>query len=76
MIDFSVDGAGVLIVRNCGCGKHGLISTWTDHSEEWQSANAAHARRVIGEFRARWPERVTALDSAAALVRKSEREVT
>ena len=29
---------------------------------------------VGGEFRARWPERTTALDSADDLVRKSERE--
>ncbi len=46
-MDIFVDPEGVVMVRNCGCGKHGLTSFWTEHDEKWQKKNRAEAEVIV-----------------------------
>ena len=60
------------MVRNCGCGKHGLTSFWTDHDKEWQRAHRAEAWTIVAEFRKRWPRDTERFARADAIVEKAD----
>lgn len=48
-MDIFVDPAGTVIVRNCGCYRHGLNSLWDDHDEDWKSKNRKDAEVIVAE---------------------------
>lgn len=48
-MDIFVDRDGVVMIRSCGCPKHGLNSLWDDHNEGWKSKNRRDAETIVGE---------------------------
>ena len=69
-MDIFVDPEGCVMVRNCGCGKHGLTSFWTEHDKEWQKDHLIKARAIIGQHRARFAKDKERFDRADAVVEK------
>lgn len=50
-MDLFVDPDGVVMVRNCGCDKHGFNSLWDSHDEDWKAGHRQEANRVLDERR-------------------------
>ena len=48
-MDLFVDPDGVVMVRSCGCPKHGLNSLWDDHDENWKKQNRKTAEEIVVE---------------------------
>ena len=46
-MDIFVDRSGTVVVRNCGCGKHGLTSLWDDHDNDWKAKSGKEASARI-----------------------------
>lgn len=65
-MDIYVDPSGVVMVRNCGCGKHGLTSFWDDHDAAWQQQNRKEAEELTAKFAARPAARTTAIQTIRA----------
>ena len=69
-MDLFIDPDGVVVVRNCGCGKHGLTSLWDDHDEEWQKANRVEAEQIVARHRARPFQDKGRFDQALKVIEK------
>ncbi len=48
-MDIFVDPDGVVVVRNCGCGKHGLTSFWDEHDKKWRGQNRSEAIAILAK---------------------------
>ena len=71
-MDIFVDPEGCVMVRNCGCGKHGLTSFWTEHDQAWQRANRVAAAAIVGAHEKRFGRHGRFSEAARVIARKAD----
>lgn len=50
-MDIFVDRDGVVMVRDCGCPRHGPNSLWDDHDDDWKQNQKDRAAAAVSSQR-------------------------